>query len=165
MTTALVPVSASFDHSKGYHLSYQTRLLSPQKPESSCTLRLRYLFPPDIYVDRYELEAQLSHSFWLNHTPDLELPVGVDIYQSWTELQVSLQTVAKDSDIVLNMPLHARYGRPAEMTHRTIPIPQPIGLWFCPSQGMHCISPLHYPSLTRGRIFRTRTSSAWFIHG
>ncbi|KAH8108217.1 hypothetical protein BXZ70DRAFT_47307 [Cristinia sonorae] len=137
MTSSQPVLLSSRDDDKGYHFKYTTRLSSPNEP--NCSIHLRYLFPPDIYVDPYELQDQLRHPFWLNDTINLEHPVGTSDTLSWTELQVSLVGSEKPDPLIV-IPLHTRYGKPTESRVGYITLPQPLGLWRCPLSDTH--SPL-----------------------
>ncbi|TCD67643.1 hypothetical protein EIP91_012153 [Steccherinum ochraceum] len=135
-----VELVASLDDQHGAHRKYHTRLLSPFLPRP-CSLHIRYHFPADIYVDPYELEDLWAHPFWLNDTVNLEHPVRTGSTLHPTELQVALKDVAADSEILLTVPVHVRYGLPSSDHHSSVVLPQPTGVWSCPSDGVESSLP------------------------
>ncbi|THH31378.1 hypothetical protein EUX98_g2817 [Antrodiella citrinella] len=119
--TPTVELSSSLDGGSAFHLKLNTRRPPPQE---GCTLFLRYLFPPELYVDPYELEDQLGHPFWLNDTVNLEVPVGTESTRNWVQLQVAV-----DDGEDVSVPVHARYGVPLDQNHGRVALPQPFGIW------------------------------------
>lgn len=121
---------------QGFHFTLTTRL-SPhaRAPAANCTLHLLHVLPPDVYADRYELAQRPGLSAEsLTGESDLELPVGA-VGEGGSALLLEVREgTREDGELVVDMPLHARYGRPSEGGgYHTIRLERPAGFWACPS--------------------------------
>lgn len=124
---------------QGFHFTLTTHLAPrPHPPADNCTLHLLHALPPDVYADQYELAQRpgLSASS-LTGASDLELPVGaVDEGGSLLLLAVPEETQGS-GELVFDVPLHARYGRPSlRGGFRTIQLEPPVGFWACPESNL-----------------------------
>ena len=129
------PQLSSSLNAQGFHFTLTTRL-TPRAypPAANCTLHLLHVLPPDVYADQYELAQRPGLSAEsLTGASDLELPVGaVDEGGSVLLLEVR-EGVGEDGELVVDVPLHARYGRPnLAGGYHTIQLERPTGFWACP---------------------------------
>lgn len=118
---------------QGFHFTVTTRLAPhPHAPAENCTLRLLHALPPDVYADRYELAQRpgLSASS-LTGASDLELPVG-GVDEGGSVLLLDVPEEGESGELVVDVPLHARYGRPSSQGgYHTIQLGRPVGFWVC----------------------------------
>ena len=123
----------------GFHTTYTTQISITQLSAlQNCSLHLYYTLPPLIFIDPYEL-VHHQHSYDFKHwgTSNLELPVtAVNLEGSALLLDVSFPDDASVDVVEVRVPLHMRYGEPAQSTrsgHQTAEIPWPVGFLACPS--------------------------------
>src|SRR5215469_10764819 len=94
-----------------------------------CDAYLLYLLPPDVFVDKFELQQQ-KLSFSLYGHADLELPLSaVDDAPSVLEIKLPRSQLGETT---VDIPLHARYPRPSTSPFSTVQIPEPEAFWVCP---------------------------------
>jgi len=135
MTT---PSLTSFLHpTTGFHSTSTTTILIPNPSTfSNCSLHLHFRLPPDIFVDRYELE-NYRDAFAFKHwgTENLELPVTAVSYEgSAVLLDVAWPSgKAGNMNATVAVPLHARYGEVSQTdVFREIIVEWPLAFFACP---------------------------------
>ncbi|KAI0081816.1 hypothetical protein K474DRAFT_1703661 [Panus rudis PR-1116 ss-1] len=122
----------TLERGEGFHTTLATKYAGKVVP--NCSLRLIYDFPPDVYVDLYELKYDNIGSFKYHPIPSLELPVQV-AGENYTHLHVDLGEVTQ-TPLIVRIPVHARYALPvwnSDNALRPIRLPAPTGHWHCPS--------------------------------
>jgi len=119
---------------KGFHTTLSTRISLHARPEyAACNLLILYELPPDIIIDPFELNDHGLHFEFVGNT-NLELPISaVGNEAGW--LLVASEP-AKEV-VVVDLPLHVRYGVPGEgyNPRHIIQLPPPACFWGCPSSG------------------------------
>lgn len=118
---------------QGFH-STLTAGLRLDEPAPTCSAFVLYTLPPSIIVDRYELSDR-GIDFELWGESNLELPVFA-VSQTHTRLLVKV--AARSDEVLVNLPVHARYGVPftGDPMLQSIEIPPPATFWACPQSGM-----------------------------
>lgn len=114
---------------QGFH-STLTAGLRLDEPAPTCSAFVLYTLPPSIIVDRYELSDR-GIDFELWGESNLELPVFA-VSQTHTRLLVKV--AARSDEVLVNLPVHARYGVPftGDPMLQSIEIPPPATFWACP---------------------------------
>lgn len=124
---------------RGFHFLFTTQLLSPPPPVCD-VLHLRFVLPPSVFADPYELDLHASaFSYTLSSHPDLELPVTA-VEPTDTVLDVNATLATR----LVSIPIHARYGRIRETAgddFESIYLEHPTAAFICRSPGA-------YPSMT-----------------
>ncbi|OAX43780.1 hypothetical protein K503DRAFT_795982 [Rhizopogon vinicolor AM-OR11-026] len=117
---------------KGFHTNLSTRIsLHARHEYSACDLFILYELPPDVIIDSFELNNHgLQFEFVGN--ANLELPMaGVGNEAGWV-----LVAAKPEGEVVLvDVPLHMRYGVPGEghNPRHIIQLHPPTCFWGCPS--------------------------------
>jgi len=122
---------------------------------AACNLFVLYELPPDIFIDSFELNDHGLRFDYVGST-NLELPLsGVGNEAGWL-----LVTVEPEREVVVDVPLHVRYGVPREghNPRRIIQLPPPTCFWDCPSsyKSLHNTFPyrsLQFPMLNASTHF------------
>lgn len=126
-------LSHSLQPHRGFHSTLST-IIALDPPDSDCSFFAQYTFPQSIIIDRYELiDRHLSFEFW--GESNLELPVFA-LNQSVNSLLLinATPTDSRPQQITVDVPVHARYGEPAEAqtSSQSIIISSPTCFWTCP---------------------------------
>ncbi|KAG2076109.1 hypothetical protein BDR04DRAFT_1046593 [Suillus decipiens] len=131
---------------KGFHTTLSTNItLHARHYYATCKLFVLHELPADIIVDLFELDDhELSFQFIGN--TNLELPAsGVANESGWLLIAVNPET----DFVVVDVPLHVRYGVPhaGHNPRHSIPLPPPICLWACPPSynSLHSALPSQSP--------------------
>jgi len=122
----------------GFHPVAKTHIAVTQH-EPSCYVNLRYLLPPELFIDPYELANYRTHyQFQYNGSKNLELPVYALESSEPGELLLTLTEEAEGERkdfIEINVPLHLRYVEPLHesenITHRTVRLSPPEAFLSC----------------------------------
>lgn len=136
---------------KGFHATLSTRISLHARPEyAECNPFILYELPPDIIIDSFELNDHGLRFEFVGNT-NLELPVGDDI--GWLLVAVDPEREM----VVVDVPLHLRYGIPGKghNPRHIIQLPPPTCFWGC------------YSSCTLQALFhyhRLTTLSDKFLH-
>ncbi|KAG2158026.1 PIG-X [Suillus bovinus] len=117
---------------KGFHSTLSTKIpLRTRHEHVACDLFVLYELPADIIVDPFELNDHGLCFQFVGNT-NLELPMsGVADESGWL-----LVAVKPEADLVMvDVPLHVRYGVPHEghSPRHIIQLPPPTCFWACPS--------------------------------
>lgn len=101
---------------QGFHFTVSTTVYIPDSAGlDSRKLHVVYDLDPHVYADQYELAQRPEYSSTLWGTTDLEKPVSaVDAGGSVLLLTADTYRLgpSRPVNITLEVPLHARYGRP-----------------------------------------------------
>ncbi|KAJ8585223.1 hypothetical protein M405DRAFT_865571 [Rhizopogon salebrosus TDB-379] len=133
---------------KGFHTTLSTRIsLHARREYAACNLFVIYELPPDIIIDSFELNDHGLRFEFVGST-NLELPLsGVENEAGWL-----LVTVKPEREVVVDVPLHVRYGVPREghNPRHIIQLPPPTCFWGCPSsyKSLHNTFPSRSPRFT-----------------
>lgn len=138
--------SASFtsqlESERGFHLT-STSHIDILQTSDTCTLHALFLFPSDLFVDRYELEQRrqdgvLGKKFQVWGETDLELPVQA-VDRRGSALLIGLHA----NQSILDVPFHLRYLEPATSdgsilegfsgSYRILESPWPFVFQACPN--------------------------------
>ncbi|KAG2115276.1 PIG-X [Suillus discolor] len=151
---------------KGFHSTLSTSIpLHARHEYAACNLFVLHELPADIIIDSFELNDH-GLSFQFVGNTNLELPMsGVANESGWL-----LVAVKPEADlIVVDVPLHVRYGVPQEGhdPRHIIQLPPPTCFWACPSsyKSLHSTLPSQSPkfhllnSSAQFEIFQHTTSS------
>lgn len=117
---------------KGFHTTLSTHIpLHARREYASCNLFVLHELPADIIVDSFELN---DHGFLFQFVGNmnLELPtLGVVNESGWLLVSVKPETDL----VVVDVPLHVRYGVPHEghNPRHIIQLPPPTCFWACTS--------------------------------
>lgn len=143
------PSLTSTISTQGFHFSVSTAVhITPEQNLSGCALHIVHKLDPHVYADQYELAQRPDYNFSLWGTSDLERPVSaVDSHGSTLLVSLPLFESAEHetTNVVLDVPLHARYGRPVQRpdaAFHTIHLAKPFGFFSCPSDGESSLDPL-----------------------
>ncbi|CCM05331.1 uncharacterized protein FIBRA_07545 [Fibroporia radiculosa] len=122
---------------QGFHFTYSTRVhVEDVSAVANCSLHIVHVLPPDVYADQYELALRPGYASSLRGTSDLERPVAA-VDKNGSVLLIDVEIVEDTRyEYTVDIPLHARYGHPAEESGRpyhTIILPPPLGFWACPT--------------------------------
>ncbi|KAH9901684.1 PIG-X [Cubamyces lactineus] len=100
--------------SQGFHFTVSTTISIPDTLNiSHSRLHVVYDLDPHVYADLYELAQRPGYSSMLWGTSDLEKPVSaVPTNNSVLLLTADTSRLVVPANITLDIPLHARYGRP-----------------------------------------------------
>ncbi|KZT20251.1 hypothetical protein NEOLEDRAFT_1101055 [Neolentinus lepideus HHB14362 ss-1] len=128
---------SSLDPTQSFHSTLTTSItLDAGRSDTGCSLHITHAFPPDVFVDPYELVDQHADDYAFNLTGlvDVELPVSAVPPEGQT---LSLRLIyPKDqkvgSQISVQVPIHARYGAPSETRYHDIILSSPHVVWHCP---------------------------------
>ncbi|KAI0332044.1 hypothetical protein GY45DRAFT_1247428 [Cubamyces sp. BRFM 1775] len=119
--------------SQGFHFTVSTTVSIPDTLDiSHHKLHVVYDLDPHVYADLYELAQRPGYSSILWGTSDLEKPVSaVPSNNSVLLLTANTSRVVVPANITLEVPLHARYGRPVA-SHATdafyrVSLQKPLG--------------------------------------
>ncbi|KAG0706427.1 PIG-X [Suillus ampliporus] len=114
---------------KGFHTTLSTNIyLHAPHEYAACDLFVLHEFPSDIIIDSFELNDHGLHFQFVGNT-NLELPTsGVANESSWLLLAVEPETDV----LVVDVPLHVRYGVPREGQSHIVQLPPPTCFWGCP---------------------------------
>ncbi|KAI0747779.1 PIG-X [Daedaleopsis nitida] len=130
---------------QGFHFTLSTTVsVSASQDLDDCALNVLYDLDPHVYADQYELAQRPGYTTSLWGTSDLERPVSaVDPAGSILLLKAdtSQHASGRDANITLDVPLHARYGRPADSAYYSIELNQPVGFFACSSRSIAPIPP------------------------
>lgn len=127
---------SSLEPKQSFHATYTTNVrLGDALLDTHCTLHVTHVFPPDVFVDPYELVDQQADSYSFNLTGllDVELPVSAVSPEGQTlSLDVTTKKARTEGSVLsVQVPLHARYGNPSPSGYHDIPIPWPDVFWRC----------------------------------
>ncbi|KAI0781274.1 PIG-X [Trametes elegans] len=123
--------------SQGFHFSLSTTLHFPDTLDwDGRKLHVVYDLDPHVYADQYELAQRPGYSSLLWGTSDLEKPVSAVDGQGSVLLvtpDMSQMVEKGPTNITLEVPLHARYGRPTagnakNATYRIV-LDRPLGFF------------------------------------
>lgn len=134
----LTVISHSVQPGRAFHSTLSTTVVFD--PLEDCVFFALYSLPQSIIIDRYELsDRRLSFEFW--GEPNLELPVFALDQTANSLLLINVtSTVAHAKQLVIDIPVHARYGEPSiTPAPHTISISSPACFWACPSSGAYAI--------------------------
>jgi hypothetical protein len=121
--------------SQGLHFVVSDHVPASETPEKSkCSLHILHRFPPDLFVDPYELEQRVLDkvcpSFKVWGETDLELPVSAVSEGSLLLLGPVTAGVRVD------VPMHARYPLPSWISsHTLVKLEDPSLLLVCDRRG------------------------------
>ncbi|KAM5535587.1 hypothetical protein V8D89_010754 [Ganoderma adspersum] len=123
---------------QGFHFTLSTTVGVPAPHTfDSCSFHLLYDLDPHVYADQYELAQRPGYTSLLWGTSDLERPVSA-VDPKGTVLLITAGnihiTLKQSSNFTLDVPLHARYGRPAQLLDTTfhhIDLNRPVGFFAC----------------------------------
>ena len=114
--------STSIAPKQGFHFSLTTHLhVAADVRDTGCaapTLALRFLLPPSVFADPYELDLyDTAFRYHMSYEPDLERPVGAVsdedvVLDISAPLPVPPNQARDKDDFSVVVPIHARYGRP-----------------------------------------------------
>jgi GPI mannosyltransferase 1 subunit X len=130
MTFMNSPVSA-VSPSQGLHFVISDQVPPFEVPkESNCLLHILHRFPPDVFVDPYELEQRvldkISPPFKVWGETDLELPVSA--VSEGSLLLLGPVTTGEQVDV----PIHTRYPLPSwTSSHASVTLDNPTLLLVC----------------------------------
>ncbi|KAI0710425.1 PIG-X [Cerioporus squamosus] len=134
---SLASLSSSVS-TQGFHFTVSTTVNVASSQESRrCSLHVLHDLDPHVYADQYELAQRLGYTSTLWGTFDLERPVSaVDQAGSVLLLTTDLSQLVpgRAANITLEVPLHARYGRPVtgvEDAYRKVGLRRPVGFFAC----------------------------------
>ena len=132
------PTLSSSLVAQGFHLTLSTTVeISSWRPYHDCAFHLLLDLDPHLYVDQYEIVQRPGYTSLLWGATDLERPVSAVGSGSSVLLLTadkSLMTREHATNFTLDIPLHARYGRPALTTRAAIhhvDLQHPIGFFAC----------------------------------
>ncbi|KIP02661.1 hypothetical protein PHLGIDRAFT_45244, partial [Phlebiopsis gigantea 11061_1 CR5-6] len=98
---------------------------------------LAYALPRGVFVDPYELDQRAHlYTYTLRAPPDLEKPLSaVDDGDAELQVHVAPASVGDRGEIHVELPLHARYGRPAHQprdeAYSVVRMSPPTAVWRC----------------------------------
>ncbi|KIJ60655.1 hypothetical protein HYDPIDRAFT_98211 [Hydnomerulius pinastri MD-312] len=124
-------ISHSLEPTRGFHSTLSTKI-GLDYPAPECSVFALYALPPSIIIDRYELiDRNLVFEFW--GESNLELPVFAVTQSSNSLLVNAIPADPRDTEVSVEIPVHARYGVPgiSESTRQPIEIPPPTCFWAC----------------------------------
>ncbi|KAF8840969.1 hypothetical protein BDN67DRAFT_582809 [Paxillus ammoniavirescens] len=128
----LTIISHSLEPRRGLHSTLSTRI-GLNYPELDCSFFALYTLPPSIIIDKYELiDRRLSFEFW--GETNLELPVfAVNQTNNSRLLLNATPTDSRSKEVLVNIPVHARYGVPGigRLARQSIEIFPPTCFWAC----------------------------------
>ncbi|KAI1790705.1 PIG-X [Ganoderma leucocontextum] len=142
---------------QGFHFTLSTTLSVPiAHALDRCPFHLLYDLDPHVYADQYELAQRPGYTSLLWGTSDLERPVSA-VDPKGTLLLITADnthiTREQNSNITLDVPLHARYGRPSQSSDTTIhhiDLKLPVGFFACvPDSEYQVCSPSPVPDVLR----------------
>lgn len=138
----------SLKPSYGSHPTASLELSSSSlsKPDTSeCTLNLYYSLPPELFVDTYEL-ANYHASYAFHHwgSRDLEAPVS-KVGRAGSGVLLVVKEPTKD-ELVVDMPLHTRYGLPSKEGYTQVNVNAPDAFWACPAESSSGAYTFYTPS-------------------
>ncbi|KAG2033144.1 PIG-X [Suillus americanus] len=142
---------------KGFHTTLSTNIpLHARHEYAACNLFVLHELPADIIIDSFELNDHGLCFQFVGNT-NLELPTsGVANESGWLLVAVEPETDL----VVVDVPLHVRYGVPHESHNprHIIQLPPPICFRACPSsyKSLHSTLPSESPK------FHLLNSSAQF---
>lgn len=120
---------------RGFHSTLSAGI-ALYKAAPGCSSFILYTLPPSIIVDRYELsDRNITFELW--GESNLELPVFA-VEQSDVTLLLSAMPAAPHlQEVVVDVPIHVRYGPPLSRYahYQSIEIPPPMCFWACPGSG------------------------------
>lgn len=142
---------------RGFHTTLSTKIpLHARHEYASCNLFVLHELPADIIVDSFELDYH-GFCFQFVGNTNLELPTsGVANESGWLLVAVKPETDL----VVVDVPLHVRYGVPREGhdPRHVIQLPPPTCFWACTSS----YKPLHNALPSQSPKFHLLNSSARF---
>ena len=120
---------------RGFHSTLSAGI-ALHKAAPGCSAFMLYTLPPSIIVDRYEL-ADRNITFELWGESNLELPVFAVDQSDVTLLLSAMSAEPQLQEVVVDVPVHVRYGPPLSRdTHyQSIEIHPPMCFWACPGTG------------------------------
>ncbi|KAH9857759.1 PIG-X [Lenzites betulinus] len=131
---------------QGFHFTLSTVVSVPDTSLlENRALHVVYDLDPHVYADQYELAQRPGYTSVLWGTSDLEKPVAVvDLGGSVLLLTADTSHLSRGqpANITLEVPLHARYGKPVASTNASnafyhIPLKNPLGFF---AEDGHCAS-------------------------
>ncbi len=123
---------------QGFHFTLSTTVSVPSAHRlQGCPFYLLYDLDPHVYADQYELAQRPGYTSLLWGTSDLERPVSA-VDPKGTVLLVTADSTRiireQGFNFTLDVPLHARYGRPSQSPDTTfhhIDLKHPVGFLAC----------------------------------
>ncbi len=144
---ASVILSSTLNPAKGFHTTSTTRFALRGTRAHSCTLHLYLTLPAQLFADPFELaHRRASYTFERFGGGNLEAPVFAPAASGPSALLLDVKIPEgvdnMDGDqgdgsvFRIDVPLHARYGRPkrgGELIDEVV-LPPPVAFWACPQQ-------------------------------
>ncbi|RPD65793.1 hypothetical protein L226DRAFT_566309 [Lentinus tigrinus ALCF2SS1-7] len=123
---------------QGFHFTVSTTVNVASWQESGqCSLHVLHDLDPHVYADQYELAQRPGYTSALWGSSDLERPVSA-VDQAGSVLLLTADSShlfpGQAANITLEVPLHARYGRPvagAQDAYHMIELKRPVGFFAC----------------------------------
>ncbi|KAI6126243.1 PIG-X [Pisolithus croceorrhizus] len=135
---------------RGFHSTLSARITLHDE-DHTCSVFVLYALPPSVIVDRHELvDHGIEFELW--GESNLELPVFA-VSQTNTSLLLSARPLVPHlNEVLVEVPIHARYGVPlrGSMPRQLIEIPPPTCIRACPqsrtSYSLPCVpaDPIHF---------------------
>ncbi|TFK93169.1 hypothetical protein K466DRAFT_479192 [Polyporus arcularius HHB13444] len=134
---SLASLSSSVS-AQGFHFTVSTTVsLASRQEADRCSLHVLYDLDPHVYADQYELAQRPGYTSALWGTSDLERPVSA-VDQAGSVLLLTADSSqllpGQAANITLEVPLHARYGRPVagpQDAFYKIELRRPVGFFAC----------------------------------
>ncbi len=150
---SLASLSSSVS-AQGFHFTVSTTVsLASWQESDRCSLHVLYDLDPHVYADQYELAQRPGYTSVLWGTSDLERPVSA-VDQAGSALLLTADTSqllpGQAANVTLEVPLHARYGRPVagpQDAFHKVELRRPVGFFACSLDSTLSPSP-HGPMLT-----------------
>ncbi|RDX45455.1 hypothetical protein OH76DRAFT_1486286 [Lentinus brumalis] len=134
---SLASLSSSVS-AQGFHFTVSTTVsLASWQESDRCSLHVLYDLDPHVYADQYELAQRPGYTSVLWGTSDLERPVSA-VDQAGSALLLTADTSqllpGQAANVTLEVPLHARYGRPVagpQDAFHKVELRRPVGFFAC----------------------------------
>lgn len=129
-------LSSRLDHHAGFHFTLATAV-AYDRPAACSGPHLAYALPRGVFVDPYELDQRAHlYTYTLRAPPDLEKPLSaVDDGDASLQVHVAPASVGDRGEMHVELPLHARYGRPAHQprdeAYAVVRMSPPTAVWRC----------------------------------
>ncbi|KAI6043094.1 PIG-X [Pisolithus marmoratus] len=121
---------------RGFHSTLLARIALHDE-DHACSTFVLYTLPPGVIVDRHELiDRGVEFELW--GESNLELPVFA-VSQANSSLLLSVRPIASHvNEVLVDVPVHARYGVPlrGNKPRQLIEIPPPTCFRACPQSTM-----------------------------
>ncbi|EJF62513.1 hypothetical protein DICSQDRAFT_57442 [Dichomitus squalens LYAD-421 SS1] len=149
----LATFSSSLD-AQGFHFTLST-IVNVSSRDDHCTFHLLLELDPHVYADQYELAQRPEYTSLVWGDADLERPVSAvhpngSVLLVTTHKHVTLR--AQATNFTVDVPLHARYGRPTETSgaaFHPITLKHPIGFFACIDDSKWVCRPIVVPELLK----------------